>query len=214
LEVATDPEHKFELALAQNHLDIALDLAREADVDHKWKAVGDAALTAWDIVLATECFENANDLGSLLLIYSSTSNAEDLKKLAEKAEAAGQHNIVLNARWLLGDVDGIIEILTKTDRLAEAVLFSQTYKPSATPSVVGTWTQALEKKKKSRVAKMVGVPGEDDELFPEWDEWLKLESEGGAVEDTNGAAAMQVDAPEAPEEADEEAEEAEEAEEE
>lgn len=37
LEVATDPEHKFELALALNRLDIALELAKEANVDHRWK---------------------------------------------------------------------------------------------------------------------------------------------------------------------------------
>lgn len=33
LEVATDPEHKFDLALSLNQLDIALDLAREVDVE-------------------------------------------------------------------------------------------------------------------------------------------------------------------------------------
>lgn len=44
LEVATDPEHKFELALGLGQLDTALELAREADVEHKWKTVGDAAL--------------------------------------------------------------------------------------------------------------------------------------------------------------------------
>lgn len=37
LEVATDPEHKFELALSLNRLDIALELAKEANVDHRWK---------------------------------------------------------------------------------------------------------------------------------------------------------------------------------
>lgn len=40
LEVATDPDHKFDLALSLNRLDIALELARSADVEHKWKSVG------------------------------------------------------------------------------------------------------------------------------------------------------------------------------
>ncbi len=40
LEVATDPDHKFDLALSLNRLDIALGLAKEADVEHKWKSVG------------------------------------------------------------------------------------------------------------------------------------------------------------------------------
>ena len=45
-----------------------------------------------------------------------------------------------------------------------------------------------KKDKKGRVAKTVGVPGEDEELFPEWEEYLRLESEGGSnLIDINGA---------------------------
>ncbi|KAK6596477.1 coatomer wd associated region [Botrytis cinerea] len=147
LEVATDSEHKFELALALGHLPIALELAREADVEHKWKTVGDAALAGWDVALAAECFKNARDL----------------------------------------DVDGCIELLIKTGRAAEAVLFSQTYKPSIAVKTVHAWKAQLENDKKGRVAKTVGVPGEDEELFPEWEEYLRLEQEGNEnLIDVNG----------------------------
>lgn len=183
LEVATDPEHKFDLALALNQLDVALELARQTDADHKWKTLGDAGLAAWDVPLATECFVKSRDLGSLLLIYSSTSDREGLAKLAEQAESAGVHNVAFSSKWLLGDVDGCVEVLTKTGRLAEAVLFSQTYKPSLTAGLVGQWKESLEKAKKGRVAKALGAPGEDEELFPEWDEWLRLEKEGPAKEE-------------------------------
>ncbi|KAJ1299328.1 hypothetical protein OPQ81_011856 [Rhizoctonia solani] len=163
LEVATDPEHKFELALALNRLDIALELAKEANVEHRWKTVGDTALAAWDVSLAAECFTHANDLGSLLLVYSSTADREGLASLAAKAEEAGVHNIAFSSKWLLGDVDGCVETLTKTGRLAEAVLFSQTYKPSSTVEVVKQWKESLEKNKKGRVAKMIGLPGAEGE---------------------------------------------------
>lgn len=183
LEVATDPEHKFDLALALNHLDIALELAKEADVDHKWKTVGDAALTGWDVGLAAECFSHAKDLGSLLLVYSSTSDRDGLATLAKQALETGAHNVAFTCKWLLGDVEGCVDILTQTNRLAEAALFSQTYKPSLTPSVVEAWKENLEKAKKARIARMIASPAEDEELFPEWNEWLRLESEGGAAAD-------------------------------
>jgi coatomer subunit beta' len=188
LEVASDPEHKFELSLALNQLDIALDLAREADVDHKWKTVGDAALAGWDVALAAECFTHAKDLGSLLLLHSSTGDREGLTALAKQAEEAGAHNVAFSSYWLLGDVDQCTELLSKTNRLAEAVLFSQTYKPSLSVPAVKQWKESLEKNKKARVAKLIGVPGEDEELFPEWDAWLQLEKEGGST--TNGASAV------------------------
>lgn len=191
LEVATDPEHRFELALALNHLDIALEQARQADVEHKWKTVGDAALAAWDVTLAAECFTAAKDIGSLLLLHSSTGDREGLTALAAQAEETAANNVAFSCYWLLGEVQKCQELLSKTGRHAEAVLFAQTYKPSLAGAAVAEWKDSLEKSKKGRVAKLLGVPEEDGDLFPEWDAWLKLESEGGAVEDVtpvNGAA--------------------------
>ncbi|PHH93106.1 hypothetical protein CDD83_958 [Cordyceps sp. RAO-2017] len=194
LEVATDPEHKFDLALGLNQLDIALELARQADVDHKWKTVGDAALAAWDVALAAECFTHAKDLGSLLLLHSSTGDRPGLSKLAAQAEDSNAHNVAFSCYWLLGEVERCAEMLTKTGRLAEAVLFSQTYKPSLTAPIVKEWKASLEKAKKARVAKLIGVPDEDADLFPEWDSWLKIESEGGSAADLDKAAEVNGDA--------------------
>ncbi|KAG4219983.1 hypothetical protein PC116_g31538, partial [Phytophthora cactorum] len=112
-----------------------------------------------------------------------------LKALATQAEESGAHNVAFTCKWLLGDTAGCVEVLTKTNRLAEAVLFSQTYKPSLTVDTVKAWKESLEKNKKGRVAKVIAVPTEDEELFPEWEEWLRLESEGGvATGEENGEA--------------------------
>jgi coatomer subunit beta' len=154
--------------------------------------------------LATESFTHSKDLGSLLLLHSSTGNRTGLENLNKLAVEVGAYNVAFNCRWLLGDVDGCIDALTKTGRLTEAAFFAQTYKPSAAPAVVADWKQSLEKAKKGRVAKMIAVPGEDDELFPAWDEWLQLEKEGGSADpatlaaaaagDTNGATEEEAEA--------------------
>ena len=181
LEVATDPEHRFDLALALNNLPIALEIAREADVEHRWKTVGDAALSGWDLALAEECFTNAKDMGSLLLLHTATNNAEGLRKLTAQADMAGSHNIAFTCLWQMGDLDGCIDLLVRTNRVAEAVLFAQTYKPSRCREIVGQWKGGLEKGGKGKVGRMLGVPpvdGEGDgDLFPEWGEYLRLERE-------------------------------------
>lgn len=179
LEVATDSEHRFDLALGLGQLGIALELAREADVEHKWKTVGDAALSGWDLKLAEECFRNGKDLGSLLLLYTSACNGEGLRWLAQAAGEAGQWNVAFTCLWQAGDVDGALDVLLKTGREAEAVLFAQTYKPSRAVGVVGAWKRSLGKSGKGKVERLIGVPGEDEDMFPEWEKWLKLESEGG-----------------------------------
>jgi coatomer subunit beta' len=177
LEIATDSEHRFELALGLGQLQIALQLAREANVEHKWKIVGDAALTSWNLALAVECFKHARDLSSLLLLYTSSADTSGLRELATSAKEAGLHNIAFTALWQLSDVDGCIDLLLDTHRVAEAVLFAQTYKPSRCPEVVAQWKKELDADGKGKVARLLGVPGEDD-MFPEWDESLRLEKEG------------------------------------
>jgi len=184
LDVATDPEHRFDLALALHNLPIALAIARAADVEHRWKTVGDAALAAWDLPLAEECFTNAKDLGSLLLVYTSTCNVDGLRQLTQQADAAGAHNIAFTCLWQLADLDACIDLLVRTHRLPEAVLFAQTYKPSRAPALGREWKRSLEGGGKGKVARMLGMPpdeeGEGDaDLFPEWKEYLRLEAEGG-----------------------------------
>jgi coatomer subunit beta' len=184
LKVATDPEHRFDLALGLGDLQQAVEIARQADTEHKWKTVGDAALTGWDVKLAQECFVKAKDLGSLLLLYSATSDTAGLRELAQLAVDAASNNVAFSALWQLGDTTACIELLVKTNRFAEAVLFSQTYKPSTTPGLVKQWKGALEGEGKVKVARLLGCPGEgDEEMFPEWEEYLRLEKEGGTVQD-------------------------------
>ncbi|KAK3209526.1 hypothetical protein GRF29_69g2085367 [Pseudopithomyces chartarum] len=187
LKVATDPEHRFDLALSLGDLQQAVAIAREQDTEHKWKTVGDAALAGWDVSLAQECFVKAKDLGSLLLVYSATADVEGLRELAALAETATANNVAFSALWQIGDVQACIDLLGKTNRFAEAVLFAQTYKPSAAAGLVAQWKEALDKEGKSRVGRLLGVPpvgGEgDEEMFPEWEEYLRLEREGGTVED-------------------------------
>lgn len=195
LQVATDSEHRFELALALNQLDIALELARDADVEHKWKIVGDAALSSWNLRLAEECFTHAKDLGSLLLIHTSSCNEAGLRSLAAQADDAGAKNVAFNCLWQVGDLNACVDLLLRTNRTAEAVLFTQTYLPSRTPEVVKTWKHTLESNGKTKVARLLGVPpvdGEGDaDLFPEWDEYLQLERQGrtdtGNLIDVDGA---------------------------
>ena len=206
LEVATDSEHRFELSLSLNRLDIALDIAREADVEHKWKTVGDAALAAWDLNLAEECFTNGKDLGSLLLLLSASGNKDGLRRLAQQAELGGSHNVAFSALWQLADVDACIDLLLQTNRIPESALFAQTYRPSRAHSSTLKWKTSLEEAGKPKVARIIGVPpsGEeaegdetaaqtqvDEDLFPEWDEYIRLEKEGvsapaAALIDVNG----------------------------
>lgn len=105
LEVATEPEHRFDLALALGNLPVALEIAHLADVEHRWKTLGDAALAAWDVALAEECFTHAKDVGSLLLLHTATCNADGMRALVSQAKDSNLHNIAFSCLWQLADVE-------------------------------------------------------------------------------------------------------------
>jgi coatomer subunit beta' len=137
LEVSTDPDHKFELALSLGSLEIAQEIAEADSSDHKWKTLGDMALQSWDIVLAEKCFSAVSDLGSLLLIYTSTNNETGLRQIAKKAIASGVHNVAFTALWTVGDVAACSDLLESTNRGPEAALFSLTYTKKPVETIEG-----------------------------------------------------------------------------
>ena len=182
LEVTQDQQHRFDLALDLEELDIAVGIARERNYEPSWKTVGDAALKKANFPLAEECFANARDLGSLLLLYTAIGNHKGLKEIATQSEEQAAHNIAFTCLWSVGDVDGCIDLLIRANRVAEAVLFSKTYKPSRCREIVLQWKGTLEKSGKTKVSRALAVPpdptgGEDDgnTTFPSWDEYLEAE---------------------------------------
>jgi len=168
LEVSTDPEQRFELALQLRQLDVAYQLAEQSNVESKWKHVGDAALAVWNLVLAEECFEKAKDLGSLLLLYTSTGSRAGLERLSSHARGVCENNIAFTCQLALGNVGACVDILIATGRIAEAVLFSRTYQPSLTPGLVENWKLDLVKMGKETIANSIASPDGNLDLFPGW----------------------------------------------
>ena len=160
------------------YLSKCLRLTLESNIDSKWKQVGDAALASWNLVLAEEAFKRAKDLGSLLLLYSSTGSKEGLQLLSTLATEACQNNIAFTCQLALGDIPACIGILVSTGRYSEAVLFSRTYKPSLTAGLVEQWKDELRKTGKEKIAKSIASPDGDLNLFPGWTESLDREHTG------------------------------------
>lgn len=129
LQISTDQDHKYDLALQLGELDLAVAMAREVDSESKWKTLGDTAMEKWRVNLAEECFIHAKDLSGLLLIYTSSGNALGLKKLAQMAKDAGKSNIAFACYLNLGQMEDCIQVLIETERIPEAALMARTYLP-------------------------------------------------------------------------------------
>ncbi|KAI8354809.1 coatomer WD associated region-domain-containing protein [Mortierella sp. GBAus27b] len=167
LEVSTDKEHKFDLAIQLERLDEAVVIARESDSEPKWKQLGDCAMTKWKINLAEECFINAKDLSGLLLIYSSSGNAAGMQRLAALAKESGKTNIAFACYLSLGQVEDCIDILIDTERIPEAAMMARAYLPSAVPKVTQLWKQSLIASNREKTAQALADPTEYEDMFPD-----------------------------------------------
>lgn len=83
--------------------------------------------------MAIECFDTAEDLNSLLLIYSSLSLPDQLAALGDKAEKMTKMNIAYTCYFLTNQPNKCVDILLKSKKYSEAALFSRTYCPERVP---------------------------------------------------------------------------------
>jgi len=176
MAVTADPEHKFELALNLENLQIATELAEEAQAEQKWKQLADLATKKCDFELAQNCLNKARDLGGLLLLATSAGNKKMVDQLAKNAAAEGKINIAFLSHFIGGDKNGCLKMLVDAGRLPEASFFARTYVPSQVSSIVAIWKEQLEVHKgNKKAADSLADPAKYDNLFPGLADSLKGE---------------------------------------
>lgn len=174
LQVSTDPDHRFDLALQIGNLDVALKLARESENPQKWSQLADIATKKNNMELVKECMQKANDLSGLLLLATSSGDDSMMKDLADMGQENGKHNIAFLATFLRGDIEGCLKILIETNRLPEAAFFARTYIPSKMTETINLWRDELAKHNE-KAGQSLADPEKYENLFPGYTEALRLE---------------------------------------
>ncbi|CAN6931424.1 unnamed protein product [Brassica oleracea] len=174
LEVATDPDYRFELAIQLGRLEVAKDIAVEAQSESKWKQLGELAMSTGKLGMAEECMRHAVDLSGLLLLYSSLGDAEGLTKLAALAKEQGKNNVAFVCLFMLGQVEDCLHLLVESNRIPEAALIARSYLPSRVSEIVALWRKDLTKIS-PKAAESLADPEEYPNLFEDWQVALSLE---------------------------------------
>jgi coatomer subunit beta' len=113
LEIATDPDYKFDLAIQLGRLEIAKEIAEEVQSESKWKQLGELAMSSGKLQLAEDCMKYAMDLSGLLLLYSSLGDAEGVSKLACLAKEQGKNNVAFLCLFTLGRLEDCLQLLVE-----------------------------------------------------------------------------------------------------
>ncbi|GMH35365.1 hypothetical protein BSKO_03233 [Bryopsis sp. KO-2023] len=175
LEVATDPDYRFELAVQLGDLPVAHEIAKTVDSEVKWKQLGELAMSSGKLTLAEDCLKRGRDLSGLLLLCSARGSRSSMKELAEMAKTGGKNNIAFMCHLLLGETDQCIDILVEGGRMPEAAFFARTYAPAQMSRVVKLWRDDL-KKINPKAAESLADPEEYPNLFPDLELALQAET--------------------------------------
>ncbi|GMP34629.1 hypothetical protein CsSME_00007418 [Camellia sinensis var. sinensis] len=182
LEVATDPDYRFELAVQLGKLEVAKEIATGAQSESKWKQLGELAMSTGMLEMAEDCLRNAMDLSGLLLLYSSLGDVEGISKLASLAKEQGKNNVSFLCLFMLGKLEECLQLLIDSNRIPEAALMARSYLPSKVPEIVAIWRKDLNKVN-PKAAESLADPEEYPNLFEDWQVALAVESK---VADTRG----------------------------
>ncbi|KAF5957094.1 hypothetical protein HYC85_004319 [Camellia sinensis] len=182
LEVATDPDYRFELAIQLGKLEVAKEIATGAQSESKWKQLGELAMSTGMLEMAEDCLRNAMDLSGLLLLYSSLGDVEGISKLASLAKEQGKNNVSFLCLFMLGKLEECLQLLIDSNRIPEAALMARSYLPSKVPEIVAIWRKDLNKVN-PKAAESLADPEEYPNLFEDWQVALAVESK---VADTRG----------------------------
>uniref|UniRef100_A0A0D6QYI2 Coatomer subunit beta' n=1 Tax=Araucaria cunninghamii TaxID=56994 RepID=A0A0D6QYI2_ARACU len=167
LEVAVDPDYKFDLAVQLGRLGVAQEIAVESQSESKWKQLGELAMSDGKLDMAEDCLSRAADLSGLLLLYSALGDAEGMSKLASMAREQGKNNIAFLCSFMLGKVEECVQLLVDSNRIPEAALMARSYLPSKVSEIVSIWRNDL-KKVNQKAAESLADPEEYPNMFEDW----------------------------------------------
>jgi len=175
LNLTTDTDHKFDLAIKLKKLNIAYDIAiSDPDGELKWNQIIDLSLSEWNFELAEEAMWKSNDLNGLLMLYTSLGNAQGLEKLATVSIEKGIFNIGFNCLLLLGRLDDCLDLLIKNKNYPEAACFARTYLPSRISEILIFWREEVGKVNR-KTAESLADPKEFPNLFEGFENLLESE---------------------------------------
>lgn len=88
LEVARDPDYRFDLAITMNSFEIAKGIAEQLASEARWKQLGEMALADGQLELAEQCLDKSSDLSGQMLMFTATGNRTGMQVILYSAALA------------------------------------------------------------------------------------------------------------------------------
>lgn len=164
INVTTDDDHKFELAVILKRLDVLQTLIEKAPSPTKWRQLGDIALQLGHFDVAEDALWKAKDYNGLLLVYTCTANAEGLQRVASESFRKKRFNVAFSSFHTLRDHSRAVDCLIASGMFAEAAFYARTYAHGRIMDAVASWRHSMTSQPKLKEA--IADPEAYPNLFP------------------------------------------------
>ena len=111
LDLVTDVEEKFSLAIQSSNFELAFELCSKVNTQEYWKMLGEEALKQGIYEGYELSCQKLKNLDQLNFLYSLQSNTEKLTKLARITKKSNNLILAFNSNLFLNNQEGVEEIL-------------------------------------------------------------------------------------------------------
>lgn len=164
IDVTTDDDHKFELAVILKRLELLQALIENSPSQSKWRQLGDIALQLGHFDIAEDALWKSGDFNGLLLLFTSTGDSEGLTRLAEESYKKKRMNVAFTAFHSLRNHSKAVDSLLASNMFAEAAFYARTYDHTRIMDAVNKWKLSMTTQPKLREA--IADPEAYPNLFP------------------------------------------------
>jgi coatomer protein complex subunit alpha (xenin) len=127
LQFVKDPKTRFDLALECGNIEVALEMAKQIDMDAYWSKLGDEAKKQGNQVILEFVYQKLKKFESLSFLYLVTGSKPKLDKMLKIATSRNDFNSRFQNACFSGNYRDEIEILLESGQLSLAYLMAQSY---------------------------------------------------------------------------------------
>ena len=127
LQFVKDPKTRFDLALECGNVEVALEMAKQIDMEAYWGKLGEEAKKQGNQVILEFVYQKLKKFESLSFLYLITGSKPKLDKMLKIATARHDFNSRFQNAVFIGNYEDEIDILLESGQLSLAYLMAQTY---------------------------------------------------------------------------------------
>lgn len=159
MKIADDPSLIFDLYIESGDLENASKYANDVSM---WKKLARMALINGKYSLTKKALIECGDLNTLLVLLKAKNDIDGISELYDLAIKSDNIGAAFSSALLLNDKEKCYNLLVKSNKFAEAAIYSRANFKEKLPEAVSLWKSSINNE---RISSAIADPTTNPELF-------------------------------------------------